>query len=75
MVKKSLNQSHSYRSLLNTSYKPLYTSIQQLQCIDLIEDYLTNKQKQQHVRDLLKDLEQTKLLAQKNTLRALKFCK
>lgn len=75
MVKKSLNQSHSYRSLLKTSYKPLYTSIQQLQCIDLIEDYLINKQKQQHVRGLLKDLEQTKLLAQKNTLRALKFCK
>lgn len=75
MVKKSLNQSYSNLSLLNTSYKPLYTSIQQLQCIDLIEDYLTNKQQQQHVRGLLKDLEQTKLLAQKNTLRALKFCK
>lgn len=75
MVNKGLHQSHSYRSILKTSYKPLYTSIQQLQCIDLIEDYLTNKQKQQHVRGLLKDLEQTKLLAQKNTLRALKFCK
>ena len=75
MVKKSLNQSYNYSSLLNTSYKPLYTSIQPLQCIDLIEDYLINKQKQQHVRGLLKDLEQTKLLAQKNTLRALKFCK
>lgn len=75
MVNKGLHQSHSCRSLSTTSYKPLYCSIQQLQCIDLIEDYLINKQQQQHVRGLLKDLEQTKLLAQKNTLRALKFCK
>lgn len=61
--------------MLNTSYKPIHRSIQQLQRIELIEDYLKNKQQQKHVRGLLKDLEQTKLLAQKNTLRALKFCK